>query len=226
MTLPTEVIERDHNLASSSTLLMALRHFWTLDESNPARISLAEYGRQVGVAQRVISAYAHGYELMRDEKASTAQEAIERAHMSEETAAAVAAVAEIHGVSFGSASKYYRDDVRFVREEAREQAEELGTDYWTALPDAVEALRQKVAHRGEGSGSSHSQLYLKVNARLIIARDKIRSCVAELREAQFKGEEAEDVNARLEEVRDALDDLERTLAVADDVASAGVRLVS
>jgi len=224
LTLPDEVIELDHRLSGSSTLLMEVRHHWTLDESNPERVSLGEYGRRVGVAQRVVSAYAHGYILLHEGKAATAQEAIERAHMSEETAAVTEAVARVHGVSFGVASKYYRYDVRFVREEARERAEELDTDFWTALEDAVEQLRQRVAHRGGGEPSSHSRAFINIDARLIVARDKIRSCVAEVREAQFRGEEEDSLSGRLDEVRRALGELEEVLSPA--LASGGIKLVS
>jgi hypothetical protein len=226
MTLPDSVIKLDHELSSSTSMLIEVRWHWTLDESNPERVSISEYGRRVGVSQRTISAFAHARILLVDGRAKTAQEAIERAHMSEETQAAAEAVAEIHGVSFGSASKYYRDDIRFVRELAREQAEENDSDFWTALPDAIEALRLRVAHRGLGGGqpTSHSRMFINVDSRLILVREKVASCVEEVRrvESDIGKEEIDALSDRIAEVQALLD----TLSGALSGSRGGIALVS
>lgn len=53
--------ERSHRLEE----LMALRWHWTLDESNPARVSIAEYARQVGASESAIGADANGWAAYR-----------------------------------------------------------------------------------------------------------------------------------------------------------------
>ena len=57
--LPSEVVEKDKQLdgeiARKVGELMELRWHWTLDETNPDRVTVAAYGRAVGRARQVIS---------------------------------------------------------------------------------------------------------------------------------------------------------------------------
>jgi hypothetical protein len=59
--LPTEVVQQDRTLQKAADDLAQLRWHWTLDESNPDRVSFREYARQVGVHKKSVGAMANGY---------------------------------------------------------------------------------------------------------------------------------------------------------------------
>lgn len=127
--LPVEAVEADRRLdktaAKASEALAKHRWHWTLDESNPARVSVGVYARAVGKAYSVVYKYVHGYEGHLGSEI-TLSEAMERANMGAEKEAAVEAVAKARGTSFGHARKS-TTEVKRVRDMARERAETNGT---------------------------------------------------------------------------------------------------
>jgi hypothetical protein len=84
------------------------RWHWTLDESNPERVSISAYARQVGRSPQVIQVYANGFNqwLKRQEEGTPIpiSEALFRARMSAEKEVAAAAVAEANRVDFTTAT--------------------------------------------------------------------------------------------------------------------------
>lgn len=133
MNLPIKVIESDHRLESTVTkaskALAAHRWHWTLDESNPHRVSIRAYARAVGRDPKTITGHANGYARFVAEGGAALglNESIERAKMGAETEAATEAVANARGISLGITRKTRYTEVRRVREMARERAEKHGT---------------------------------------------------------------------------------------------------
>lgn len=151
--LPQDAIETDHRLESSaskaSEALAKHRWHWTLDDTNPERVSFKAYARAVGRADSTIREYVHGYTLTLTERSTPLPEAMKRAKMGAETAAATEAVAEARGVEFGTASKTRPTEVRRVREMARERAEEKGTSVEEEAPKVAEWIAK--AERAESN---------------------------------------------------------------------------
>jgi hypothetical protein len=143
MSLPQSAISQDRKLekasSSASEALMEHRWHWTLDESNPKRVSIREYARSVGKSPRLIGSYANGYVLLaEDGTVLSPAEALERSKMSEETWAATEAVAKARGLQPGTVRQDRPVEIRRVREIARERAEQHGT--------TVEAETRKAAN--------------------------------------------------------------------------------
>jgi hypothetical protein len=65
--LPPSAIQKDHELEGraerSSEALAKHRWHWTLDPSNPGKVSQREYARAVGRSQTTVSHYAQGHQL-------------------------------------------------------------------------------------------------------------------------------------------------------------------
>lgn len=132
--LPAEVVEADRQLdgtvSRASEELAELRWHWTLDDDNPARVSVREYARQVGKSYRIVYVYARGYADRRKAQGDPhvgitpdLSESIARADMGAETQAATEAVATSRGTSFTHTRDHRPTEIRRVREMARERAE-------------------------------------------------------------------------------------------------------
>jgi hypothetical protein len=103
MTLPAAAVETDHRLETTAERvtgeLAKHRWHWTLDGSNPDRVNVNEYARQVGRDAATIRVMANGYAGFVKDASATLDEHIGKARMSGETAAAATAVAKARGVS-------------------------------------------------------------------------------------------------------------------------------
>ncbi len=160
--LPVDVIHEDADLESRvgriSERLAKLRWHWTLDETNPERVSLKQYARDVGRHFTTVRGYAKGYEAFCDAGGSIG-EAIERARMGAETESATEAVANARGTSFGHTRKERSTEVRRVRGMARQRAEDKGTTVEEEAPKVAEQIvrvekvgKQVAAERKEKLG--------------------------------------------------------------------------
>jgi len=137
MQLPAEVVETDHHLETAaekaSDDLAKHRWHWTLDESNPNRVTPNAYARAVGRHHDTIANVARGYAewLRGGSPAGGLGDAIERAKHSTERQELIEAVAVAHDVTFSTARRNHPDDVRRVRdavEEAEERKPEITPD--------------------------------------------------------------------------------------------------
>jgi hypothetical protein len=106
------------------------RWHWTLDESNPKRVSIRSYARQVERGETTIRNMVNGYaDWIARPRARTLSECIERAKVGTEKAIAIEAVAQARDITFKTAaSSKYKDDVRWVRDTALEEVEK-GKEY-------------------------------------------------------------------------------------------------
>lgn len=148
-TLPPEVIEQDATLegqaSKASESLAQHRWHWTLDESNPDRVSIREYARQVGRNKQAIAAMVNGYARWLPDGSQPLGEMIQRAKLGAETEAAVEAVAEARGLTFTTAKQHHGDEAKRIRTAAREAVESGKTDDFEGYAKKV----AKTIHRGE-----------------------------------------------------------------------------
>jgi len=185
MKLPAEVIETDHNLEKiadrAGHQLAAHRHYWTLDESNPQRVTVAEYARQVGRAHATIRVMVLGFDSHSRNEGSPSdlQHEISKARMSSESAAAAEAVAKARGVSLGSVRDVRtraHQEARRVREIARQLAEERGTSVEQEAPKVAETIvRQERAEQAAEADKRerHDIRFIELEGYLVKAKREL-----------------------------------------------------
>ena len=142
-------------------------------------------------------------------------DARERALMSTETAAATEAVAEAHSVSLSTARKTRGDEVRHVRDTARQVAEEQGTTTLEALPKVAAMHKRTVVASKKAkteSRKNHTMRYIRMEARLSKARRHLMGALQESDGVEFDGEERELLQDTIANVRKLLSLLDRAIA--------------
>jgi hypothetical protein len=174
MSLPTKVVEQDHKLEASaskaSEALAKHRWHWTLDESNPDRVSINAYAFAIGRNESTVRAQVNGYAQFRSGgTARTLGESIERAKMGAEKETVTGAVAEARGVQFETARRKHADEVKRIRNLAREQAERKGTSVEEEAPKIAEfAVKAEKAEqqRTEERKARHTLRYISIEGKL------------------------------------------------------------
>jgi hypothetical protein len=213
MALPQNVIAEERRLdkavSNASESLAKLRWHWTLDESNPKRVALREYARETGRTRRIIEAYAYGYARWKggDAGVATLAEAIERAKMGSETAAATEAVAAQRGLSIKQTRTVHASEVRRVREQARERAERRKTTVEEEIP-TVMAWREKAARAAEREKVErkrrYSPAYFEAEAKLDRARREIAAVARLAVEMDWADQEQELLQTTLANIKSLL----------------------
>jgi hypothetical protein len=212
--LPKSVVDEDHRLekaaAGADTALMKLRWHWTVDESNANRVSAFQYAKQVGRSEATIYRYAEGYALFVSPRLKgkvTPDEARLRADMSAEKFAAVKAVAEARNVKPKYAAERYPEEVRRVRETARERAETKRTSVEEELPKAaawqVKAQTARVREKEE-KVQRHGLRYVQTEGKLQDAKRKVIEAIEAAVGVDFDHEERDLLRHTIGEVREAL----------------------
>ena len=102
--LPQHVIEEDNRLEKETAEKLGyLRWHWTLDESNPGRVTQVEYAKAVGVGRTTIQKYVAAYvEKMSDASDTPWSKIIDRKAMGSEAQAATEALTDASGNSFST----------------------------------------------------------------------------------------------------------------------------
>ena len=132
--LPKHVVAEDRQLVdsveSASEALGRLRWSWTLDESNPDRVTFAEYGRQVGRGDRIISKYSNAYQrYIAHPGGRKFTNVLAKQQHSTEKGVVLDAVADARGVAPKTVSNYRGPEVRRIQEEAHQAADKRGTSF-------------------------------------------------------------------------------------------------
>lgn len=216
-----DFVARDHELESAheraTEALAEHRWHWTLDESNPKRITLREYGRRVGRNDRTIRRMANGYEAWLRRPAAappgspvTLTEYIEQANLGAEKAEATEAVAAATGTTFSHVAKRKRDEVRDVVATARDRAERKGTTVSDEIP-AVAEWREKSrqARQKEAQERSESRFVL------VELEGHIGAAVRRLREGLLLAKEIDFDDEQIEMIADTLAKLRAIVALID-----------
>jgi hypothetical protein len=157
MILPAEVAERDKQLdaeiARTTEELMELRWHWTLDTTNPDRVTAAAYGRAVGRARQVISGDANAWaRWLTDQSKRTHMGAAQVGEphtpddyrqlvkLSDEREQVVRAVARANNKKFSNVAVNMRKEVNEALTEAQDRAERNGTTVATEITEAAKFL--------------------------------------------------------------------------------------
>lgn len=224
--LPTEVVKIDHELeASASKASEALAHHrwhWTLDESNPDRVSIREYARQVVRHRRVVGGQVNGYADWTSGAASgaTLAECIERAKMSVETEVATEAVAEARGVAFKTARQSRPTEVKRVREIARDRAERKGTTVEEEAPKVAESIvktEKAEIRQAEERKAQHPLRYISIEGKLARMLRIGTEVLSEAQDVGFDGEEQELLAETIGKLRALLNLIDMRFAGTVDV---------
>ncbi len=209
--LPAEVIETDHQLESTarraSEALAKHRWHWTLDESNPNRVSFRAYAKAVGRGDTSIRIQVNGYVdwiSRRGPSERGLNESIERARMSGEKEAATDAVAAARGTTFGHARQTRPEEVRRVRQMAQHRAEERGTSVEKEAPKVAEAIvrsEQAEARKSEQRKQQHTLRFVTIEGKLARMLRVGTEILAESYDVPFNEEERELLAESIAKVR-------------------------
>lgn len=220
MPLTRAVIDTDHQLEGSATRaseeLAKHRWHWTLDESNPKRIPVREYARDVERNLATVQRYANGYALYLAKMADppggvayTIQDAIRQSENSAERQEFNEAIAKGSGRAVGQVA---RGDNRVRTNEiiahAKERAERRGTD---PVQEAENIARHQVkarasAHRQkESKAKGHFFRWNEIEGDLLRARRSLLHAMSVGEGVDFTDEEMEFIRDAVANTRAVLD---------------------
>ena len=172
-------------------------------------VTFAEYARQCDVSHDAVSQYAHAWEIRRSDPDASGSwgECLARAKYSSEQFAALDAVAKARGISHETARSTHSNEVRRVRQFAREAADKKGTS--VAAEAAEVAQWAEKSRRAEHNQRAEREAeldyrYLEVERNLLAAK---RDLIAALRvdALEFDEEMKELLTATLDQLRGVLD---------------------
>ena len=223
MSLSQAVIAADRKLekasSSASEMLMEHRWHWTLDESNPKRVSLREYARAIGKSFSTISADAKGYALHLDRDIPITS-AREQANMSTETWAATQAVAKARGLQETTVRQDRPVEVRRVREMARERAEQRGTTVEEETRKAAQLIVQNEQAVEREKGDRRKRLglrFIELEEHLQKMRREGVKAVNLASEINWGDEERELLSSTVANVRSLIELVDLALVGAADI---------
>lgn len=158
-----KAVDRELEARASGAMreLMEHRWHWTLDESNPGRKSMREYGRLIGRDHKTILKSARGFEMLRNGDESSPQDAYTLAGLSDDRQTVVQAVANADGITMASAAVDRRPEIKAIAERIAElpagdkvqMARELADDreylanVLRVQNERIEASREKSARK-------------------------------------------------------------------------------
>jgi hypothetical protein len=213
--VPAEVVEKDHKLDGAATktaeALAKHRWHWTLDETNPSRVSLGAYSRATGRNLATIRNHARGYELWiaRGASTMTLTECLERARMSAEKTEIVEAVAEANAIGFKTATRAFAPDIKRVQHAIERKVEqqpaitpEETVEYGKKVARMIAAGRTADRQRAERKKNQKSMLLVTIEGELAQAR---RCLLRALDEARLSG--GFDHGDELDYLRQSIDNL-------------------
>jgi hypothetical protein len=201
--VPTSVITEDHRLDESASkaqeALARLRWHWTLDESNPKRVSFREYGQAVGRSHRAIGAMAHGYAAFDaargNEFVPTARsltDEIELAKLSETKRAATEAIADATGLSVSNVAAAHRDKVKETIAAAEDAAERRGTSIEEEIPRVAQShqrTREMESRQRTDRKSRSSLRYIEMEGDFAAAKRRLVHALEVAADVEFDDEE-------------------------------------
>lgn len=216
--LPKTVVKRDHDLSQSyesiGMELMEHRWHWTLDESNPKRVSIKEYADSVGRSQSSIKSDAIGWKNLLEEEARAAagEKVVKRtpndhrklAGMGATRQHAAKALADATGKSVNNVARHRSQELTAVTRIAEERALKKGTDVEEEVEKVVKihAGSQKAeADRKSRKKANHTVRWLEINADLGTVQQKLGKVLNTAEGVPFTDDEVELISASLGKVR-------------------------
>jgi len=212
----SDYVAEDHRLeaAHEKSIEQLARHrwHWTLDESNPDRVSLSEYARRVSRRLSTVQKMAHGYAAWTGDRGSavggpvTLGDFIEQAHLGAEKAEATEAVAAATGKSFSTVARGQRTEVKTVLDTARDRAERKGTSVSDEIPKVAD-WREK-SRQARQSELDHKRatryVLVELEGHLGAALRRLREALKLAREVDFDSEETELISDSIEKLKTSI----------------------
>lgn len=180
---------------ASTEALSEHRWHWTLDETNPDRVSIRQYATDVTRAPSTIRKMAKGYATWRVERdhASLADH-MARVGMSADKQAALTAVSKVKGKTASTVGRFEQDEVRAVLNDARERAEQHGTTIEEEVDTVAEwRAKGRVSRekRDKARKARHSMRFIEVDGAISAASRALRATLVEATDVPFDDEERE-----------------------------------
>ena len=223
--LAPKVVRDDHRLEEATEknreALARHRWHWTLDESNPDRVAVREYAREVGRGEVTVRDMVHGYAAwtVRGAPRAGLADDLERAKLHGDTLVATEAVAEAKGISVGAARRHHAPEVREVKAAAVERAERRGTKPADEMKNvaqdrskAREQAKRATAERKE----RHTAVYLSIEGKIATASGYLQDVLTVTEGVEFSADERELLVHSIAKLRALLGLLDTRLGVATD----------
>jgi hypothetical protein len=213
-TLSETVVATDHQLeqkaARTRAELAKHRWHWTLDASNPARVTTQVYAKSTGRAATTILDMVNGYaEWARSGTAVTQlNDYLARAKLRGEDRTATEAVAQAKGIGVEAARRHHAPEVRAVKAVAQERATRRGTTFEEEAP----ATATRRAQHAKAERSRKADAATRTHARVLSIEGKIAAAMRYLR---FALDESEGVVMSPEDAADIADQVGRLKAIAN-----------
>ena len=217
-TLPSDAIAEDARLEGAATRsseeLARHRWHWTLDESNPNRVTFAEYARAVHRHGDTIAMQANGYrdwladQATEPDPSKGMNEYIQRSKMNTEKQAAIDAIASATGKSFNTVRKGGADAVRNVLAVAREKVERgTAADMAEGIEKAGADLARSIQSekkQEQDRKERHSLRYVEMEGHIAYAMRRLREALDSAADVGFTDEERELIADSLAKLRAVL----------------------
>lgn len=236
MALPNTAILRDHKLEEAATTatdeLMEHRWHWTLDESNPKRVSIREYARCIGRGETTIRADVNGWAAWLAEeaahvhvrtpgKARTPNDHRELAKLGADKKHAVEALAKATGKSVSAVtSSHKREEVNSLIANAKDRAERRGTTVEHEIEQgaAWKAKAEKAAaQERDEKKRKHTMRFIKIEGHIGSAMRYIRKALTEAEDVEFTDDEREIMVDTLGKLRALLNLVDLRIAGTVDI---------
>lgn len=215
-----DFVKRDHELEAaherSGEVLAEHRWHWTLDESNPERVSLKQYARTVHRSYSVVHADATGFAVWREQAdridAISLSDCKARARIGAEKAEAAEAVAAARGVSLTTATTgSAQQETQAVLDMARDRVERKGTSLSEEIPAVAEW--RETARRAHASDKAASQR--AKGLQLVQLEGHLGKAIRDLREALALAREIDFDDEQVELISDTLASLRNIVGLID-----------
>ncbi len=221
-----EVLREDARLeqAAEGTRLALAKHrwHWTLDESNPGRVSMNAYAKAIGRHHRTLADMVHGYQnwVAAGAAATEFSDYQAREKLRGETREATEAVAEAKGIGVESARRHHADEVREVKAAAQERAERKGTQVADEIKHVANSRASQARSekkREEERKEAHTLRYLEAEGKIATAMRYLRALLDDTSGVPFTDEETELLSSSLGQLRALLNLLDVRLLDATDI---------
>jgi gas vesicle protein len=238
MALPASVIKKDHDLEQDydtiGSQLMELRWHWTLNESNPKRVTISEYARSVGRTQKTISIDAKTWvQMIADDEGSSLTDSAgsvtpkkkpneyrEMAYLSADRQHAAEAIAKVTGNALSTVTRTKREEITAVVGRAQERAEKKGTRVDDEIDRAVEwdakARRTAEKQRAEKK-ARHTSRFIEIEGDLGVAMQRLRKVLTVAEDVGFTPDEIELMTVSLGKLRALMNLIDLRIAGETDI---------
>jgi hypothetical protein len=214
----TKVAKRDAALRASVDNASEELAKHRYDNTIGAGVSFREYARKCGVDEAIVRRYVKAHEMRTSGPHLSMSDALVKASTSAEQADVIEVVAEARGTSMKNVQAHHGDEVRRVRNMARERAERRGTNVRDeAEVIARTAVRQErsQAKRRTDRKAKTDLRFIELERHLLAARRALMNAVAV--EVELEDEHVELLGHAVGVVRDLLNLVDLKFIGAGDV---------